>query len=462
MKNERKSGMVTTEVAIGIALSVVVLLVAVSLFNGNLSDMMKAANLGGHFDKNDVSAQYDSFSPDYSKAGSQIEVQIVGAQGLKQLRKQANNKALDLIADPSSGKNANSIAYYALVIKSIVGQPDACVRMKKDSKQFCNEKVTDNVTNTEITIGGYNYAIDQSGAELTLTKLYTDGSPTSSPPVSYHIDSDVASVLGSATVPLTSDGRSAFTTEQQYKFMKDLSAKLEVLDNFDKSVLLVRADTVTFASAAIVPVASSTPAPAATTPAIMSSFNALFEAIKTSASEAYNACSEKSGLGEYGNYKYYGCNGYYRISEDDIKTIADWRTNLSKELNALSNSSTTTSAAAALFANSLADGKIVSILKNDNFHSNNEKSDGSACNVLKTQLTSINTNYALNISIPECTPSGTKGTGIAAAYGDAATAVVSGVTAAVDAVSDAVSTAATAVADTVSNAVSTVCSWFHW
>lgn len=162
MKHSRKSGAITVEVAIGIALAVIVVLVALGLFSENLSNMVSSSGIANMF-KNSNKTTYSSFGRDYTN--SQVNVQLIGEQGLAMLRNIANNKAIEQIDKYMSGvdtsvTNVNSIAYLAIAINAIVGSPDICVYMKKDSDKKCNQD----------GIGGYSYRMNLNSGSITINK----------------------------------------------------------------------------------------------------------------------------------------------------------------------------------------------------------------------------------------------------------------------------------------------------
>lgn len=239
LKNKDKSGTITTEAAIGIALAVVVLFVVIELFNNNLSNMLTNSNLSHIFNNNIPKEHYDNFNRNYSQ--SQIEVQIMGEQGLEMLRRKANNKALELIEskfDPAN-PSGNSIAYLASMINLIVGKPDICVQMIKDSDKFCDQD----------SIGGYDYTIGLSSSALTINKVNTAGTEVSQT-IALPIDSSVGSALNSSMSPSstmynnsTSGSRNSSTTDRKYECIKNLSSKLKHLKQFDSSVLLITSKT---------------------------------------------------------------------------------------------------------------------------------------------------------------------------------------------------------------------------
>lgn len=162
MKHSKKIGAITVEVAIGIALAVIVVLVTLGLFSENLANMISSSGIANMF-KNTNKTTYSSFNRDYTN--SQINVQLIGEQGLAMLRSIANNKAIEQIDKYMDGAdtsviNANSIAYLAIAINSIVGSPDICVYMKKDSDKKCDQD----------GIGGYSYRINLNGGSITIRK----------------------------------------------------------------------------------------------------------------------------------------------------------------------------------------------------------------------------------------------------------------------------------------------------
>lgn len=162
LKQNKKVGAITVEVGIGIALAVIVLIVAIGLFNDNLAAMISNSRIANMFD-NTNKATYGNFNRDYTD--SQVNVQLIGEQGLAMLRNIANNKAITQIdklfdGTDTSYTNSNSIAYLTTVINSIVGSPNICVYMKKDSQKRC----------TEDNIGGTLYNVTFNGNTVTISK----------------------------------------------------------------------------------------------------------------------------------------------------------------------------------------------------------------------------------------------------------------------------------------------------
>ncbi len=217
INRKRHSAGVTMEVAIGVALAVAVLFVILGLFNNNLKNMIVNTNLSNIFKNNDVKTAFSAFNKDYSS--SQINVQIMGEQGLARLRKKANNLALTLIESPfnDTNANANTIEYLSLAIEAIVGRGDICVYMKNDSDKFCNED----------GIGGYAYLINPSDPSvLTMKKVDSSGASVSAT-VDLPLNTTLGSAISSSDVPKDSSGRSTLSKNEKYSFIKDMTNKFQ-------------------------------------------------------------------------------------------------------------------------------------------------------------------------------------------------------------------------------------------
>ena len=213
MNRKRHSAGVTMEVAIGVALAVAVLFVILGLFNNNLKNMIVNTNLSNIFKNNDVKTAFTAFNKDYSN--SQINVQIMGEQGLTRLRKKANNLALTLIESPfnNTNVNANTIEYLSLAIEAIVGQGDICVYMKNDSDKFCNED----------GIGGYAYLINPSDPSvLTMKKVDSSGASVAAA-VDLPLNTTLGSAISSSAVSKDSSGRSTLSKNEKYAFIKSMT-----------------------------------------------------------------------------------------------------------------------------------------------------------------------------------------------------------------------------------------------
>lgn len=216
-KNESKSAMVSAEVALSTTLAVSVLFVAIGLFSNNLSGMTNTG-LSNAVNNNDVKTSFSSFNRSYSD--SQINIQVMGEQGLDVLRKDANNKALELISsDKEAKENANEIGYLALTIEAIVGQPDICVYMKKESDKFCNED----------DIGGYSYKVDSdSPSTIILKKVDTTGNDVNKV-IKLNTDNTVSNILANEKPKIHKDnqGKSSLTKHEKSVFLDDISENLE-------------------------------------------------------------------------------------------------------------------------------------------------------------------------------------------------------------------------------------------
>lgn len=388
-KSKSKPGMAMTEVAIGITLAVVAVFVAIGLFNDNLSGMAISSNLSNFFKGNDTKTYFTSFNRDYSD--SQINVQIMGEQGLQMLRRKANNLAIDQInsafhtSNPDvSAINANSIGYLALAIKAIVGSPDICVYMKKDSDKFCNED----------KIGGYNYKINSGSSTLTINKVDTVGNSLGETRV-LTVGNEASGIFSNAVVD-TTNGRSTLNEDEKYKFINDLSTKAEPY--VYRHVILIRStDTFTSAKNAM---------------DSASALTNILSSLKTSLQKAHNDCTTKvfgvdfniaipepftpSGCTrplEHGTKK--GSNIGF-VNNDELDEFDSWAQVVSGNINASDNKD-----AAEMINKFLQNeniNRMIEIFQND--HRNNPTS----CDVFKNGLKDIIDKNNLTITVPECNP----------------------------------------------------------
>lgn len=390
-----KSGMVASEVAIGIALSVIVLFVALGLFGDNLSKMtIDGSGIQNLFKGNENNTAFSQFSQDYT--GSQINVQITGAQGLQMLRRKANNKAIEMIEESfsKSNTNANSIGYLSMAIKAITGESHICKYMNDDSDEHCDK------------LGGYEYNLAISGAALTI-KNVNDKSKNAGTSVSLAMNSTVASVLSSANVPIDSEGRSRLTREEKYSFIRNLSDKLA--DYIRSDALLLRT-TNSFTATTVVapppvvtpePIVAPTPTPIATTPAVVTlsnaqnaqmvkGMNSTLDKLVDSMKDSYDDCK---GLLSF-------CKNPV-VEKDEYKSVKNWATNLKPTLNKAIANQYSTSQITELFTASLltpssTQGSLLDAITDD------QKSKPRSCDVLTNGINNINSTYGLNITIPEC------------------------------------------------------------
>jgi len=192
--NKNRLGLITVELAVSLVLIAVVIFVTLGLFSDNLKDMVSNGNFKNVFSKDD-STFFSKSSMDY--ASSQITVQVMGEQGLRQLRRKANNNAIPLIENPfdDTNSNGNQIGYLVTIINGIVGDPDICVQMSKESDKKCSED----------GIGGYKYEIGMSSYAITITKVDINRIPDPNfAPISVKLESSVASILSGAPKSVSS------------------------------------------------------------------------------------------------------------------------------------------------------------------------------------------------------------------------------------------------------------------
>ncbi len=229
-RNKSKSAMITTEVAVSLALIAIVAVVTIGMFNENLREMISSGSFQNLFNGNDSKTAFSAFNRDYSD--SQINVQIMGAQGLEMLRQKANNKILDIISESPTPTDSNSVGYLIIAIESIVGQPDVCVYMKKESRKLC--------TDSKAGICGYNYKVDTSTISsglISLTKVNTEGTAIQ-PTIKLTFNtspSTVSTILASSLKTAESLGASntGVSFADTFKFIKDLTISSKPYVNAD-------------------------------------------------------------------------------------------------------------------------------------------------------------------------------------------------------------------------------------
>ena len=95
LKRGFKSAMITVELAISLVLVLVVLFFTLGLFGNNLKDMFASSNFKNVFNGEDVKTFFAMFNRNYSN--SQIDIQLLGQQGLQVVRKKANNGSLGIL-----------------------------------------------------------------------------------------------------------------------------------------------------------------------------------------------------------------------------------------------------------------------------------------------------------------------------------------------------------------------------
>jgi hypothetical protein len=362
-KNNKKSAMVTTELVIGIGLSVAVVFIAIGLFKNNLKTMVSNASLSNGFMQNESKTDYDSYNRDYTD--SQINVQIMGEQGLAMFRKKANNLSLELISSQfnDTNTNADTVEYLSLAIEAIVGKGSICTYMKKESDKFC----------TEDELGGYQYLVSSSGGS-TITIQKTDTLADYS--IGLSLNGALTGFINSLTIPKDEEGRSAFTTEEKYAFIKKLTSafKPHILSN----AILVN-DIADFKSS-----------PVTSPQALAVELSTLVVKTKNIVDTANDKCHNPLGTRKLTKE----CrNGY--VDNQDQDDFKNWSKEFESELNALvQDEDVSKSAIASLIKNKLAENnrKSVEVMSYD--HVNKPR----ACQVFIENLVKISKKYNLEIS----------------------------------------------------------------
>lgn len=402
-----RKGFSSTEIAISVALAAVAAVVAISLFNENISSMIASSGINKLFNNSDSKTGYSNFSQDYSK--SQIEVQLMGEQGLTMLRRIANNKAIELINSDfsSNNPNGNSIAYLSLAIKALVGEPAVCVKMTKDSDAFCDKD----------GIGGYTYDVDLgSTTALTISKVNTAGTEVKET-ITVPIDSVVGNIIASYHIDLNSLGQSNLTEDQKYNLIADLSKKL--ISYLRPDVVLIN-PTAAFTNQLTTSIAK----PKTLKDALIDLLNNL----KGSVGDAYSGCSDSQDywipIKNFGVHIQYDqpwesrscCNGTelhvgYGSSSTDVShecwvdegtknKFNEWADN---RISAISSSDKEGQDLVDLILKGPLTGTGKSyrnILRRDHVNST------TSCQKFKSGLENINKTFNQNIEIPECTPVG--------------------------------------------------------
>ena len=369
IKNRQKSAMITVELAIGIALSLAVLFVVLGLFNDNLRTMVANSNFSNIFEKNDSKITYSSFDKNYS--GSQINVQIMGEQGLQMLRKKANNLAITLIESPFNNSNSNgtTIKYLSSAIRTIVGNGNICVYMKKDSDKLCSD--------TEI--GGYSYNVNSgSASSLTVQKVDTTGHNVLAS-VSIPLSTSVNNAVDyTGNIPTTNPSyTSSLTVDQKYSALQTLTDTFKPY--IDSNATLVTEVNPKLTSALGVAT-------------LKAEINTLLEQVRGSAQYAYNRCIDHEGD------RSLNCSPF--VDNDDFSRINNWITQLKSTIN----SDATTSKSTIAYTISSSFNQNSSVYRNESgtraFRLAYDRKDGKsvACETLINGLVKIAQKYDLKIS----------------------------------------------------------------
>jgi len=380
----RKMAAVSTEMAIGIGLAAVAVIVGISMFSGNISDLVANSKIGNLFNGNASRTSYDSFGRQYSNSQSQVEVQIMGEQGLDMLRKRANNKAIEIIQESLSSSNPNgtSIAYLSTAIEALTGETHICVYMKNNSDRHCNE------------IGGYAYNLSLSGSALTIAKVDTTGTQVSSQ-FKLPLDAQASAILSSFKVPVDSDGYSKFNENEKYSFIKTLSTNL--LSFIRSDVLLVNAATAatTFKTANATSTADSRNAVKAEVESLVNTLSGL-------ASSSHDQCTFKTIIFkidlDFSNGRS-GCGPFFStghsfITQHEKNQVNKFAIKVKSNVNAYSGNSS--KEIAELFTNSPDLASAIDVLRKD--HRNNPN----ACAVFESEYAKIAGEYGITTAAPEC------------------------------------------------------------
>lgn len=405
LKKEQKSGAITVEVAIGIALAVIVVIVALGLFSENLSNMVSSSGFANMF-KNQNKTTYSSFDRDYTN--SQVNVQLIGEQGLAMLRNIANNKAISQIDKYMSGvdtsvMNVNSIAYLAIAINSIVGSPDICVYMKKDSDKKCDQD----------GIGGYSYRIHLNGGSISINPEGGGISPRT-PAIGGDFTGGASGVtINQINTSGTSSGTYTVTrinpmspsynphsvdSTSIYTYIKNLSAFADESNTVYDPVILIKA----------VNAASTNSTSTAISQYLIN--NLLTNSVAQAFQYAHDEC--EGWTGDHGGaFSGEECGGstsntvesWVSTDGDTLGYVSEPELQqLNTDINAISNliSSSTQSPQEIMntVMNSQYIPEIIALLRNDH------KSNPTSCQLFTSGLADMEAIYNINIPIPACVP----------------------------------------------------------
>lgn len=368
MINSRKRAAVSIEVAVGIVLSTVVVVAALALFNDNMGTMVSSTKVSNIYTDNGDKTSYSSYNRDYSN--SQINVQIMGEQGLAMLRKKANNKAIELIEESFSPSNPNgsSIAYLAEAIKVITGEPHICAIMKNGSVEHCDDD----------SIGGYNYKVDINGSSLSLSKVANGDIANIIKTVSpIPFDNIVATAIGDIVIPLNKDNYPSLTTKEKYYTIQELTSV--IYDYLRKDVVLLSVASKYSTVVSITKQSSDLP----------DALKTLANSISDSAYKAYDGCY---GYNWFGKRKHLGLRIITRhgcfsraINANDHSAIKYWASNF--------NPSNSINPGYEFYNGVLS---IIDRLNDDNIN------NPTSCKVLINGINSINSKYNAKIIVPIC------------------------------------------------------------
>ena len=405
MLRKKRQGSVAPEIAIGVALAAIMVIVVLGMFGDNLSQMVTSSNINNMFKADSSKTAFSSFSRDYKS--SQINVQIMGEQGLEMLRRKANNKAVELIASPFSIANpySSTIAYLAKAVEIITGEPHICLYMEKDSEKHCDED----------DIGGYNYNINQANTSITIQEVDTTGKVVKET-VILALNSNVASILSSINIPKNSDGYSTLPSNEKYKIIGKMSK--DVLSYLTrKDALLMSVNNTRFVSSKKVANSSDatdnnkdTTIQDVEMGSILEPINILLSSLYDSLKDAHDNCTARF-FGADLNYSRggTGCSGALKhgltkgsnigfVNKEELSSFKSLSDSL---YNKLSVTSGTNENLMDLILESTYLESMLVILRNDH------KNSPTSCAIFKSSLESIEKDYGLTIDIPACTPNDT-------------------------------------------------------
>lgn len=399
IKDRRKNGAITVEMAIGIVLVVAVLFITLGLFSNNIKTMIADSNFKNVFNKEGLKTGYSSFSKDYSD--SQINVQIMGEQGLEMLRRKANNEALEIMQSSTPDKTA--VIYLTMAINSIVGEPHICIYMKKDSDEPCPQ------TNP----GGYAYKVNLSGSYPTIAKSSTIGYPIESA-IGLIVTGDASKAysasksLSTTTAGTSQNSDSAITAK--YAYLKNHTLNFATL--ISSNIALIQTINV-FQSKV------NTASSSVNIAGLKRDLIALLNNLNTTVGNSHDDCQGNIfgipvNLPRSGDYQ---CNSSDKwIGKNERNGVENWFNAETKAINSLNDKSSPTDVTTTLksLVTSLDDESVsiywgleqetvLTVFKNDH------KESPKVCDVYKNKETGLNAiihKYApqAKITVPECNP----------------------------------------------------------
>lgn len=177
-----KNAMITVELGVSLVLVLLVLFVTIGMFNDNLKDMFANGNFKNVFNGTSARTFFSYFNKNYSN--SQIDVMLLGEQGLERLRQKANNSVISIVdsasgsgkslAESLSDSSLNTISYLSQVINLIMGSSSAeiCNKLHTPSTAVC-ANLTGVKYKVSISKGYISISDSSSNALLSQAKLST-------------------------------------------------------------------------------------------------------------------------------------------------------------------------------------------------------------------------------------------------------------------------------------------------